>query len=255
VALAAALDAERCEIYSDVDGVYSADPREVPSARHLPEISYEEMQEMSLAGAKVLHAQAVEFAKRSGIAIYARASFATGRETVVRRNAPVEEHGVRAVVSERDVAWIHLTGETATERLIDILEAAERTFTPIKELRIQRAEGAVASASGSFVIATSTLPDWPRARAALSEAGGDGIDIAEGLSAISLIGVGINRDTRNVQRAMRVLRRNGAPIHGCSTSGFRISIITSQEHLLPAVIEMHRVFVESDRPTLSLEET
>ena len=72
VALAAALDAKRCEIYSDVDGVYSADPSIVADSRHLPEISYPVMQEMSMAGAKVLHAGAVQFAKEKNIAIYAR---------------------------------------------------------------------------------------------------------------------------------------------------------------------------------------
>ena len=74
VALAAALDAEACEIYSDVEGVYTADPRVVPDARRLAELSYEEMQELAESGAKVLNAQAVEFAKDRGIAIYARAT-------------------------------------------------------------------------------------------------------------------------------------------------------------------------------------
>ena len=74
VALAAALDAEACEIYSDVEGVYTADPRVVPDARRLAELSYEEMQELAESGAKVLNAQAVEFAKERGIAIYARAT-------------------------------------------------------------------------------------------------------------------------------------------------------------------------------------
>jgi aspartate kinase len=85
VALAAALDAERCEIYSDVDGVYSADPSITAEARHLPEISYPVMQEMSMAGAKVLHAHAVQFAKEKNIAIYARSTFKPGRETVIRK--------------------------------------------------------------------------------------------------------------------------------------------------------------------------
>ena len=88
VALAAALNAERCEIYSDVDGVYSADPSFVADARHLPEVSFPVMQEMSKAGAKVLHASAVQFAKEKNIAIYARATFAPGRETIIRQLFP-----------------------------------------------------------------------------------------------------------------------------------------------------------------------
>ncbi len=99
VALAAALGAERCEIYSDVDGVYTADPRVVPGARHIPEMGYEELQEMAEAGAKVLNAEAVAFAKRERIAIYARRTsdpVDAGRETVVRREAPREAHGACA---------------------------------------------------------------------------------------------------------------------------------------------------------------
>jgi aspartate kinase len=254
VALAAALGAEGCEIYSDVDGVYSADPRQVSAPRHLPAISYEEMQEMSLAGAKVLHAAAVEFAKRAGIAIYARAAFAPGRETVIRRDTPTEEHGVRSVVSEREVAWVRLAGAAALDRVLEILDAVEASEMPIKELRCQRGAGTGDAAVGSFVVTTSALPDWARARAALLTAGRGEIEVVDGLSAVSLIGIGVNRDTRNVQRALRVLQQIGAPLHALSTSGFRISLITSQEHLLASVQELHRVFVENQPAAPSLAE-
>jgi aspartate kinase len=246
VALAAALNAEHCEIYSDVDGVYSADPNQVSGARHLPVISYEEMQEMAGAGAKVLKADAVEFAKRAGIAIYARASFASGRETVVRRDIPKELSGVRAVVQEQEVALVSFMAEAVTERIEGILDACEDTITPIKELRLHSPEDRVSWARGSFVISTATLPDWSRARDALVRAGGDELEIKEGLSAVSLIGVGINRDSRNVTRAMRVLRDLDAPILGLSTSGFRISFITRKEYLENAVSKMHEIFVEAD---------
>jgi len=254
VALAAALAAERCEIYSDVDGVYSADPRQVSAARHLPEISYEEMQEMSLAGAKVLHAAAVEFAKRAGIAIYARAAFAPGRETVIRRDTPTEEHGVHSVVSEREVAWVRLSGTAALDRVLEILAAVEASEMPIKELRCQRGAGTGDASVGSFVVTTSALPDWTRARAALLTAGRSEIEIVDGLSAVSLIGIGVNRDTRNVQRALHVLQQLDAPLHSLSTSGFRISLVTSQERLLASVQELHRVFVENQPAAPSLAE-
>ncbi|HUT78423.1 MAG TPA: aspartate kinase, partial [Polyangia bacterium] len=244
VALAAALGAERCEIYSDVDGVYSADPNELASARHLPEISYEEMQEMAMAGAKVLKAQAVEFAKRAGIAIYARATFAPGRETVIRSNEAVEPHGVRAVVTERKVALVSFLGAAVTERFLAILDAAESGFTPIKELRFQCPEQNAAWARGSFVVSTSGLPDWGLTRAALQDAGGDELEILENLCAVSLIGVGLNRDTRNVTRATRIMRELGAPLHGLSTSGFRISFVTREEYLAAAGRALHRAFVE-----------
>ena len=116
VALAAALDADRCEIYSDVDGVYSADPAVVADARHLPEISYPEMQEMSTAGAKVLNAQAVQFAKEKNIAIYARSSFQPGKETIIRRLSPGTIIGVQAVVKEEWIDRIRLNGSNVLKR-------------------------------------------------------------------------------------------------------------------------------------------
>jgi aspartate kinase len=108
VALAAALSAD-CEIYSDVDGVYSADPSEVPDAQRLPEISYDTMQALARAGAKVLHAQAVQLAEERGIAIYARHSRPehTG-ETVIRRN-PAAIPGVLAIASDPAVAALQLS--------------------------------------------------------------------------------------------------------------------------------------------------
>src|SRR6187549_1136035 len=127
VAMAAALDAEYCEICSDVDGVYSADPRVVPAARRIDSLSYEETQEMAEAGAKVLNAQAVEFAKERGIAIYARATRGplpghdpSSDGTVVRKHAPRMPGSVAGVASERDV--ILLEGDAHPGRLLRLLD-------------------------------------------------------------------------------------------------------------------------------------
>src|SRR5687768_11710865 len=127
VAMAAALEAEYCEICSDVDGVYSADPRVVPQARRIGVLSYEETQEMAEAGAKVLNAQAVEFAKERGIAIYARATKGAlpGIDpsvdgTVVRRNPPRLPGSVVGVASERDVIVLE-----AEAQAIDVLALLE----------------------------------------------------------------------------------------------------------------------------------
>jgi len=253
VALAAALDAERCEIYSDVDGVYSADPNQVPAARHLPGLSYEEMQEMAVSGAKVLKAEAVEFAKRAQIAIYARASFAPGRETVVRKDRPEEHHGVHAVVSERDVALVGFLGRAVTECFLDILAAAEGGMAQIKELSFRCPEQQISWARGSFVVSTGSLPDWAKTREALLAAGGGDLEILDGLAALSLIGVGINRDTANVVRATEVMRDVGAPILGLSTSRFRISFVTREDRVDDAVRAMHAAFIEETAPPVPLE--
>src|SRR5687768_8940245 len=106
VALAAALDAEACEIYSDVDGVYSTDPRIVPGAVKLDAIGYEEMQELAANGARVLNAQAVEFAKQRGIAIYAKKTGSKDPGTVIRKDVPKPSSGVRGIAHETEVATI-----------------------------------------------------------------------------------------------------------------------------------------------------
>src|SRR5437773_6716648 len=125
VALAAALDAE-CEIYSDVEGVYTADPRVVPEARRLAELSYEEMQELAQSGARVLNAQAIEFAKERGIAIYARATRG-GAETVVRKSPPRAPGRVVGVASETGLVALTARGAdgSAVGALLALLDEHE----------------------------------------------------------------------------------------------------------------------------------
>src|SRR5438034_6267739 len=123
VAMAAALGAEYCEICSDVDGVYTADPRVVPDAKRIGALSYEETQELAESGAKVLNAQAVEFAKEKGIAIYARATASplpgadpSADGTVVRRSPPRLPGAVAGVASERDILVLE-----STAPVVDVL--------------------------------------------------------------------------------------------------------------------------------------
>ena len=246
VALAAALQADRCEIYSDVDGVYSADPREVEEARHLPEISYPEMQEMATAGAKVLNAQAVEFAKRAGIALYCRASFQPGRETIVRRDVPIEEHGVRAVVSESKVVRVRLRGHAAAQKLAALVRVAEQAGAPIKEVGVTTPsdDAKLAWARGAFVVSLTNVPDWPQVVAKLREVAGDELEVDEHLGALSLIGEGVNKDNRNLLHALEVLEAEGIRPGGVTTTGFRISLLVDRPRLVEAKRACHRAFIE-----------
>src|SRR6187397_1022705 len=124
VALAAALDAEACEIYSDVEGVYSADPRVVKNASRLAELSYEEMQELAEAGARVLNAQAVEFAKERGIVIYARSTHGGPGETVIRKQPPRAPGRVVGIASEKGLVTVGVRGERqdGLSRLVEWLD-------------------------------------------------------------------------------------------------------------------------------------
>jgi aspartate kinase len=181
VALAAALSAERCEIYSDVDGVYSADPRNIANARHLPELDFDTMQEMAESGAKVLNARAVEWAKRQNIAIYARktqdfAERGHGRET--RVHAP-ESPDARAVVLDRRVALLRVPTARASALLACCAEC---------ELDLR--DSVWQDASFAAVLPLGALPSPDAALARLSESVA-GLEISRGLASVSLVGVGV----------------------------------------------------------------
>jgi aspartate kinase len=168
VALAAALDAERCEIYSDIDGVYSADPSRIADPRHLPEISYPVMQEMSMAGAKVLNAGAVQFAKEKNIAIYARSTFKPGRETIIRKLSPGAIVGVQAIVSEKKVERIRLQGPDAGQRFRQAADYLEREQVPIKEVSVAKTGSNGAQSKASFVISSQNIYGWDQIKNGLS---------------------------------------------------------------------------------------
>ena len=237
VALAAALDAEACEIYSDVAGVYSADPRVVPEARRLPEVAYEEMQEMAAAGARVLNAQAVEFAKERGIVIYARASAGSDEETVVRRFPPRAPGRVVGVASERGLVALTLPGD-AREALPVLLEVLDRRQAPGKQLRSEP------GTSASLVLSLENLPDYPALRDEL-RARFPALSITEGVGAVSAIGAGINDRYHNVRTALALVGETGIEVRGLSTSSFRISLLVDEPRLDDAVRALHRGLVEA----------
>ena len=149
VALAAALKAERCEIYSDVDGVYTTDPNFIKDAKHLPEMSYQQLQEMAEAGAKVLNAQAVQFAKEAKIALYSRSTFSPGRETIIRETAPTDKPSVIAVVHETDIIRCIYRKKNLNDNFPALHSFLEEKNIHVKELNLVEDE---ASSKVSFII-------------------------------------------------------------------------------------------------------
>ncbi len=231
VALAAALEAEACEIYSDVAGVFSADPRVVPEARRLAEISYEEMQELAEAGARVLNAQAVEFAKERGIAIYARATTGGDGETVVRRHPPRAPGRVVGVASETGLVLLRLAGGDLGE-LVALLDRLDTRRAGGKQLRFDGPLGA------SLVLSLENLHDFDALRADL-QAHLPGVSVLERVGAASAIGAGINASFHNVREAVRLVSELRTPILGLATSSFRISLLLDQEAIPDAVRRLH----------------
>jgi len=242
VALAAALGAEACEIYSDVEGIYSADPRVVPGARRLAEISYEEMQELAQAGARVLNAQAVEFAKERGIAIYARSTFGGAAETVVRRFPPRAPGRVAGVASETGlvIAEIAPAALSPDAALAALLARLDEHGAVGKQLHFERRE---ASSLASVVLSLENLHDFAALRSALTA---DGVLLREEVGAVSAIGTGINVGFRNVRAALAALSELGATVRGVATSSFRISVLLDERFVEDAVRLLHERLVEAE---------
>lgn len=231
VALAAALDAERCEIYSDVDGVYSADPVVVADARHLPEVSYPEMQEMSTAGAKVLNAQAVQFAKEKNIAIYARSSFQPGKETIIRRLSPGTIIGVQAVVREERVERIRIGGSDVLQRFNRLLSYLESEQVPVKEVNVTRIGDAGDHSKASFVVSTGHIYGWEQIKDGMKEQVGPDIFFDNDLAAVSLIGEGLNRNNQTLLGTIDLLKQHDIAVSGITTTSFRISLLVPQDRI------------------------
>lgn len=245
VALAAALDAERCEIYSDVDGVYSADPAMVADAKHLPEISYAVMQEMSAAGATVLNAHAVQFAKEKQIAIYARSTFERGRETIVRKMAPGLVLGIQAVVSEQEITRIRINGDNAISDFQWALDYLEKEQIPIKELHAETTDDKNSHSGVSFVVSSQNVYGWKKIKQQLINRLGEHIRFDTHLSALSLIGEGLNRTNEVLLQTMSLLRQQKIDIAGITTTSFRISLLIPKGIIGDAVRLCHDKWINT----------
>jgi aspartate kinase len=223
VALAAALGAEYCEICSDVDGVYSADPRVVPEARRLDEISYDEMQELAEHGAKVLNAQAVEWAKKEKIVIFARATTSPaggdGKQTRVGGEVPTAARDRRGAVA--------VTGT----RRVTVVEGG-RTL-----LAIAAEEAIALRAAGPALLrfVRDDLPDWPRVERRFVD---DGARVAE-QGEVTVVGPGVGSDAATVQRALGA----AGEVLGFAAAPLRLSIYVAPERVDEVTRALHAALV------------
>ncbi|MBW8862593.1 MAG: aspartate kinase [Acidobacteria bacterium] len=244
VAMAAALGAEYCEICSDVDGVYTADPRVVPAARRIGTLSYEETQELAESGAKVLNAQAVEFAKEKGIAIYARATKGplpgadpSADGTVVRKHPPRMPGTVVGVASEKDVIVMQASADRTAFVLHEVLAVLDQHRVSGKQLHI-------ADDRLTLVVSRENLHEEARVRAALASTFGGAVHVSDTLGAISVVGAGINASFDNLRRASAALAGAGIAIQGIATSSFRITWTIDRTRVDEAVRLLHATFLE-----------
>lgn len=235
VALAAALGAEACEIYSDVDGVFTADPRIVEGATRIDAIGYAEMQELAESGAKVLCAQAVEFAKAKGIALYARKTGAKTPGTVVRTNSPAAPSGVRGIAHETKVAYLSTPDVALGSARELVAKLYEKDLAP-KGLHIAR----TADGRASFSCVLSL--DDVHHEAALAEDAGAFLGpnaLSTDYGAVSLVGEGITR-TGGVQAILdRTAAELCGEVAGISTSSFRITALVRSADVAPLLRALH----------------
>jgi aspartate kinase len=248
VAMAAALGAEYCEICSDVDGVYTADPRVVSAARRIDTLSYEETQELAEAGAKVLNAQAVEFAKERGIAIYARATASglpgadpSSDGSVVRQHAPRMPGTVAGVASERDVLVLQSRGPI--DPLLELLDARS-----VSGKQLHTAAFGHGCDGLTMIVSRENLHGEERLREELDRRFGGDAFLGDGLGAVSVVGAGINATHVNVRRGTACLQQQGISPVAIATSSFRITWMTPRERLDDAVRALHRTFIETGAP-------
>ena len=239
VALAAALNAERCEIYSDVDGVYTTDPNIVKDAKHLPEISYQQIQEMAEAGAKVLNAQAVQYAKEAKIALYARSTFNRGKETIIKEVTKKELSGVRSVVYETEIVRVLVNNPSKIELAAHLLEEKQ---IAMKEFQYS-ALGKDSGYKSSFIISKKNIYDWETIRDSLLEKLKDDIYLNESFSTLSIIGEGFSRSNFVLLETLKLLRDSNIEYYGVGTTSFRISILVEKDLLEEAVKVCHDYWI------------
>lgn len=237
VALAAALGAEWCEICSDVDGVYSADPRVAPEAKLATALSYEETQEMAEAGAKVLNAQAIEFAKAKGITIFARATDSSPLEksgTAVSAHAGNESGAVTGVASEAGLTLLQ-----AHCRPDELLALLDELGVAAKQLHVRDS-----GASISMVISGENLHHAEKFRSELRARfpTEEELRLTENIGAVSVIGAGINQTHVNLARGQKALADAGIAPGECFTSSFRISWLLAEDQVADAVRVLHAEF-------------
>jgi len=246
VAMAAALGAEWCEICSDVDGVYSADPRVVSQARRIPVLSYEESQELAESGAKVLNAQAVEFAKEKGISIYARATTSplpgedpSADGTVVRKHGPRSPGSVIGIASEKEVLMIQ---SRDVDRLLTVLDDFG---VPGKQLHVT---GTGSEQDGlTMVVSKENLHQAAKLQIALTTIPMRWNDSA---AAVSIIGAGITASNQKVLRGSKALRELDVRCFGIATSSFRVTWLVDRTKVDEVVRLFHPMFVEGPQPAV-----
>lgn len=247
VALAAALKADRCDIYTDVDGVYTTDPRIVPQARRLKKISYEEMMEMASLGAKVLQTRSVEISMKHGVALQVLSSFdeAVGSDLpgtlVVKEEEIMEQEVVSGIAHSRDEAKITLL------RVMDRPGVAAQVFSSLADATINVdmiVQNIAAEDKTTDMTFTVSRADLPRALEAIEKAGieCEGVRADANVAKVSMVGIGMKSNFGVANKMFAALAEKGINIQVISTSEIKVSVLIQEEYVELAVRALHAAF-------------
>ena len=246
VALAAALHADACEIYTDVDGVYTADPRIVPNARKLPEVSYDEMLEFASLGAKVLHNRSVEMAKRYGVQLVVLSSLTRAEGTVVKESTKMEKMLVSGVAADKNTARISVIG------VADEPGIAFKVFNLLARHHINvdiiiQSIGRDGRKDISFTVARTDLQEAMTIlndnRESLTA---QSVECATGVAKISIIGAGMTSNPGVAARMFEALYSANINIRMIATSEIRITVLIKEEDTNRAMRVVHDAFSLAD---------
>lgn len=248
VAIAAALKAESCEIYTDVEAVYSADPRIMPEAVALSELSAAEMQELAWHGAQVIKAEAVEFAKTNGVAVVVRSAFADGPGTLIPAepspSSVYRPHRaeVTGVTGRKDLIRITLTGSRRDE-IFAAVAKYDLIFGGLND-----ADGA-----SDLFISNLEIPDPDAFTAEFAPRFGDVVQLTGELGAASLIGFGLGSRPAALLDALRVLEEENVPVIKSFTGRESLTFVIPRPLVDQSVKRLHRVFVEDHELALQMK--
>jgi aspartate kinase len=246
VALAAALNADVCEIYTDVDGVFTADPRIVPKAHKVDVITFEEMLELAAAGAKVLHIRAVEYARRHGVSLHVRSSFADTQGTfvVTERGENMEEPIITGVAGDLSVAKVTVIG------VPDVPGKAAQIFTIVAETgaNIDMIVQNVSAAKTGLTDISFTLPRSEgdavvsRLQSSQADIGFADVVFDDNIGKLSVVGGGMRTNAGVSAQLFTALFDAGINMEMISTSEIRISVVTRADELTRAMEAVHTAF-------------
>jgi aspartate kinase len=249
VALAAALRADSCEIYTDVDGIFTADPRVVKSARKLPYIQYDEMLELAAVGARVMHPRAVEIGELYSVPIHVRSSFNDTVGTMIVPEVPMEERRrVRGIAQEKNVAKITVIG------VRDRPGVAATIFEPLAEAGVSvdvivQNIGRSGHTDLTFSVSESDLKSAEKiVRAAAKEVGATRVQSAGGIAKLSVVGTGMLGTPGVAARMFRALADAGINIEMISTSEIRITCLVARDQVDRGARILHQAFELDQEP-------